>query len=450
MADHDRDTREQLTGEAQPTERPVIRLFGPLAIEQGARTPRTARSRRRAAEAGARDTARGPRPRVPVDRLAELIWGDEPPAEHRRLAPDVHLDAAAAPHARPRARPRRSSSPSPRPIASPPTSSTLDLDRFDELLERSAREPTRLARALARAGARPRSRRGARGRAVRDLGARPARQLPGPHPRRPPRRGGRRARRARLSPRARPRRGGGGARPLQRARAPPQMLALYALGRAHEALGRYRSFRLRLDEELGLEPGAETRAVESAIIRQEEVRSLAAAPDPACAGRGRRPRCTPARPHRRARDTRRRPSRPRSTARRADPDRGRGRARQDAPARRAGATSSTASASAARAAPSSSSTCRTCRSRPRFGTRSPASSSTRDGCLRSRRSCPSSRSTRRGREFDELEVLEALVALVAEHGPIALLLDDLHWADPDARRARLPAPTRGRARASRS
>jgi predicted ATPase len=52
------------------------------------------------------------------------------------------------------------------------------------------------------------------------------------------------------------------------------MLALYALDRPHEALGRYRSFRMRLDEELGLEPTAETRALEAAVIRQEDVHSL--------------------------------------------------------------------------------------------------------------------------------------------------------------------------------
>src|SRR5262249_51851520 len=34
------------------------------------------------------------------------------------------------------------------------------------------------------------------------------------------------------------------------------------------------------------------------------------------------------------------------------------------------------------------------------------------------------------RDFDEVESLEALVALAAEHAPFALLLDDLHRADP--------------------
>src|SRR5262249_8066202 len=48
-----------------------------------------------------------------------------------------------------------------------------------------------------------------------------------------------------------------------------ELLALYALGRGHEALARYRDYRKRLDEELGLEPGAETRALEAAVIPQE-------------------------------------------------------------------------------------------------------------------------------------------------------------------------------------
>lgn len=53
-----------------------------------------------------------------------------------------------------------------------------------------------------------------------------------------------------------------------------QMLALYALGRQHEALETYRRFRARLEEELGLAPTAETRSVETAILRQEDLRTL--------------------------------------------------------------------------------------------------------------------------------------------------------------------------------
>ena len=52
------------------------------------------------------------------------------------------------------------------------------------------------------------------------------------------------------------------------------MLALYAVGRQHEALDTYRGFRRLLDEELGLEPTGETRALEAAILRQEDVRPL--------------------------------------------------------------------------------------------------------------------------------------------------------------------------------
>lgn len=56
------------------------------------------------------------------------------------------------------------------------------------------------------------------------------------------------------------------------------MLALYALGRQHEALDTYRRLRSRLDDELGLEPTAETRALETAILRQEDVRGLVPRP----------------------------------------------------------------------------------------------------------------------------------------------------------------------------
>jgi DNA-binding SARP family transcriptional activator len=52
------------------------------------------------------------------------------------------------------------------------------------------------------------------------------------------------------------------------------MVALYALGRQHEALATYRDFRARLDQELGLEPTAETRVLETAILRQEDVHTL--------------------------------------------------------------------------------------------------------------------------------------------------------------------------------
>ncbi len=52
------------------------------------------------------------------------------------------------------------------------------------------------------------------------------------------------------------------------------MLALYALGRQHEALRAYRRFCALIDGEFGLEPTAQSRALQSAILRQEDVCAL--------------------------------------------------------------------------------------------------------------------------------------------------------------------------------
>ena len=48
------------------------------------------------------------------------------------------------------------------------------------------------------------------------------------------------------------------------------MLALYRSGRQADALATYRAFRATLDEELGIEPSAELRALELSILRQDE------------------------------------------------------------------------------------------------------------------------------------------------------------------------------------
>ena len=52
------------------------------------------------------------------------------------------------------------------------------------------------------------------------------------------------------------------------------MLALYALGRQHEALYTFTQLRTVLDQELGLEPMPGTRALHSAILRQDDPSSL--------------------------------------------------------------------------------------------------------------------------------------------------------------------------------
>ena len=64
-----------------------------------------------------------------------------------------------------------------------------------------------------------------------------------------------------------------------------QMLALYRAGRQEEALAAYRDTRVRLVEELGLEPGVQLRELEGAILRQ----------DPALAPVSRAPRGPPRR-----------------------------------------------------------------------------------------------------------------------------------------------------------
>ena len=52
------------------------------------------------------------------------------------------------------------------------------------------------------------------------------------------------------------------------------MLSLYALGRQHEALDTFTRLRTGLDQELGLEPMPDSRELHSAILRQDDLLSL--------------------------------------------------------------------------------------------------------------------------------------------------------------------------------
>jgi DNA-binding SARP family transcriptional activator len=251
----------------------VIRLFGALEIEDGPRT------------LGARDLS-GARPkqvleillaarghRVSTDRLADLLWGEQQPQDpsgslqtfvsvlRRRLAPDrdwarelVITETEAYRFATDRV--------------------ALDLDCFDQLLERSAHEPTHTARrSLEQALAL------VRGDVLEDEPyALWAQELRGTY------RG--RVLGARLDAAdaalaeldygaalAHAEAAGALDHFSERAQR-TAMLALYALGRQHDALETYRAFRAHLDRELGLEPTSATRMLETAILRQQEIQAL--------------------------------------------------------------------------------------------------------------------------------------------------------------------------------
>jgi DNA-binding SARP family transcriptional activator len=370
-------------------------------------------------------TARGHR--VPIDRLAELVWGGERPQNvpgslqtfvstlRRHLTSDREQARALVVTENEAYR-----------FATELV--TLDLDRFDELLERSGREPTDQGRAsLEEALAL------VRGEVLEDepytawafdvRGSYQGRVLG-----------------ARLDAADAALAQLDFAAALAHAEAAAAldrfserayrtgMLALYALDRSHEALGRYREFRRRLDEELGLEPGSETRALESAILRQEDIHSLLPRP----IGRGQVETGDPA---------------IRLVGRDAElellvggvekglddavlihvqGDAGLGKSRllDELEARldrvRVGRASCSELEQHLPYVPIAAAV------RQMFGGHLP----------------PTPRLPALGqifpelaidppvRAFDEVEVLEALVSVLAEHAPVVLLLDDLQWSDP--------------------
>ena len=265
-----------------------IRVFGELAIEDGARTlgPRDLGGTRPKQVLEILLAARGHH--VPIDRLFELLWGADRP-QNAAGSLQTFVSVLRRHLSTDRTTARRLIVTEPEAYRVAPDLIDLDLDRFDDLLERSSREPTRRARrsledalALVRGDVledEPYAvwaldlRNTYRGRvlgASLDLAeaalaehdyrvalthAEAAASLDS---------FGERAHRT-------------------------QMLALYALGRQHEALGAYRLFRERLDDELGLEPTPATRTLEAAILRQDDIRTLLPRPiahEPANAGTG--------------------------------------------------------------------------------------------------------------------------------------------------------------------
>ena len=304
-----------------PVQRPVIRLFGPLSIEEGSRSlgPRDLGGVRPKQVLQILLAARGHR--VPTDRLAELVWGDDRP--HNAAGSLQTFVSVLRRHLTPdRERARELVVTEPEAYRFATELVALDLDCFDKLLERSSREPTRGARASLEQALGL-----VRGDVLEDepyatwaLDVRGSYQG--------------RVLGARLdaADAALAEHDFGAAlvhaeaavaldRFSERAQR-SEMIALYAVGRTHEALGRYRSFRMRLDEELGLEPTGETRALESALIRQEDVHSLLPRPILRATRETRRTRTPTPRPDHRDRDARTLRA---AGARRgpgADPDRG--------------------------------------------------------------------------------------------------------------------------------
>jgi DNA-binding SARP family transcriptional activator len=250
-----------------------VRLFGPLAVEGEARSlgPRDLGGVRPKQVFEILLAARGHR--VSTDRLADLLWRDRPPQDpagslqtfvsvlRRHLMPDrgaarmlvvTETEAYRCEH----------------------ELIDLDLDRFDALLERSSREPTVEARrSLERALTL------VRGEVLEDEPyADWAEELRGTY------RGRMLGARLEAADAALALLDYAGAlahaeeavaldRLSERGHR-ERMLALYGLGRQHEALAAYRELRERLDTELGLEPTPETRRLEGAVLRQDDPASL--------------------------------------------------------------------------------------------------------------------------------------------------------------------------------
>ncbi len=255
----------------------VIRLFGPLAIEEGART------------LGAGDLG-GARPkqvleillaarghRVATERLAELLWPRRRP-RHPAGSLQTFVSTLRRHLTHDRAWARQLVVTEAEAYRFSTDLVKFDLDCFDGLVERSAREPTRMARrhlekALGLV----------RGELLEDepyaLWAQDLRgtyqeRLVGAHLD---------AADAALAEldyaHALVHANDAAAFDHFNERAQrTALLARYALGRQHEGLQEYRRFCARLHDELGLEPSTQTRALHSAIVRQEDVRTLISCP----------------------------------------------------------------------------------------------------------------------------------------------------------------------------
>ncbi|HEX9521104.1 MAG TPA: BTAD domain-containing putative transcriptional regulator [Streptosporangiaceae bacterium] len=405
----------------------VIRLFGPLAIEDGARTlgPRDLGGSRPKQVLEILLAARGHR--VATDRLADLLWPRQRP---RNAAGSLHTFVSALRRhlTCDRAQARELVVTEAEAYRFATDLVDFDLDRFDRLVERSAREPTRAARrSLEQALAL------VRGELLEDEPyAVWAQDLRGTYQ-------GRvlgahldaadaalaeldyagalahtdaSAELDRFSERA------------QRT----AMLALYALGRQHEALRAYRRFCALIDGELGLEPTAQSRALQSAILRQEDVCALLPRPIE-------RPRRDAGERSVRLLGRANELGTLERAARQAlggsfallliEAEAGLGKTRllDELAASLVGVRVGRAS----------------CSELERHLPYVPLAAALRDALTRAELSGQHQEALRKivpeltvadpPAEFSEIEVLEALVGVLAGHAPLVLLLDDLQWAD---------------------
>ena len=406
----------------------MIRLFGPLAIEDGGRTlgPRDLGGARPKQVLEILLAARGHH--VATDRLADLLWPEQRPQNTAgSLQTFVSALRRHLTHDRERARELVVTEAQAYRFATGLVD--FDLDRFDGLIERSAGEPTRMARhSLEQALAL------VRGDLLEDEPyAVWAQDLRGTYQ-------GRvlgahldaaDAALAELDY-ADALAHADAAAALDRFSERAQrtaMLALYALGRQHEALQVWRRFRALIDGELGLEPAAQTRALQTAILRQEDVRALLPRPI-----------------ERAQRDAGERSVRLlgragelgtlERAARQAlggsfallliEAEAGLGKTRllDELATRLAGVRVGRAS----------------CSELERHLPYVPLAAALRDALTRAELSGQHRAALRKivpeltppdpPAEFAEIDVLEALVGVLADHAPLVLFLDDLQWADP--------------------